>query len=216
MRPASVMSDASPIPLERLLSGDSVAWEDFLARYNSEIVSVVAWRKWNLPASLQEEICQHIRGELPRALKRYQGEASLKTFLRRICINQCIDHIRHRAPRRDITVELHLLTDEHGDMIAHEPEDPGEGVDDKIARAELAGEARKALSVLGGDCEGMLEDLYLKGLKYKEIGLKRGMTIGAVCGKISRCLGHFKKICARNVVLSEYLNLTSDDGGEAL
>ena len=210
------MSDVPPIPLDRLLSGDSVAWTAFIDRYDSEIVSVVAWRKWNLPASLQAEICQHIRGELPRAIQRYQGGASLKTFLRRICINQCIDHIRHRAKRRDITVELHMLMDDHGAMIAPEAEDPREGVDDKMERAEVAEEARKALKVLGGDCEGMLGDFYLKGLKYKEIGEKRGMTIGAVCGKISRCLSHFKKICARNVILSEYLNLTSDDEGEAL
>ncbi len=208
------MPEENPIPLDPLLSGDSVAWADFLRRYDPVITSVVAWRKWNFPPSLQEDVCQQIRGELPRALTRFKGDASMQTFLQRICVNRCIDEIRYRAPRRSISVELDLSPDEHGDIHALEAVDPEDEIGERMSREELAEATRQALVSLGGDCEGMIGDFYLKGLKYKEIGEKRGMSIGAVCGKISRCLGAFKKICAENVILAEYLHLASDDQGE--
>ncbi|MFO1490720.1 MAG: sigma-70 family RNA polymerase sigma factor [Kiritimatiellia bacterium] len=198
------------IPLDRLLAGDAEAWTGFIRQVDPVIVSVVGWRKWNFPLSLQEDVCQQIRAELPKALANFKGDASMKTFLQRVSINRCIDVVRYRAPRRNISVELDLAPGEDGDSRQPEAVDPHEEVGHQLAREELADATRAALRALGGDCEGIIGDFYLKGFKYKEIGEKRGMTIGAVCGKISRCLGLFKKICAENVVLSEYLNLSSD------
>ena len=211
----SAMIEDETIPLDRLLAGDSAAWADFLRRFDEVIKGVVAWRKWNFPPALQEDVCQQIRGELPRALPRFKGESSMKTFLQRICVNRCIDEVRYRAPRRAISVELDLSPDDHGDVHVPEAVDPEDEIGDRMSRDELAEATRQALVALGGDCEGMIGDFYLKGLKYKEIGEKRGMSIGAVCGKISRCLDAFKKICSKNVILAEYLHLPSDSQGES-
>lgn len=120
----------------------------------------------------REDLLQDISLALWRALDRWRGEASLRTFVARVAHNRGIDHVaRHSRLGED------LLDEEHADPAA----DPLRDAETHQRRVDLLN-AVQALPL--GDRP--LVVLALEGFTQREIGLALGLEENTVAKRLSR------------------------------
>jgi RNA polymerase sigma-70 factor (ECF subfamily) len=97
-----VSSFAGPIPedslLSRLRAGDSHALGEVYDQHH-EAVRAFASRLVG-DASIAEDLVHEVFVALPRVIKRYQGESSLRSFLTGVAINHARHHVRSAGRRR--------------------------------------------------------------------------------------------------------------------
>ncbi len=86
-----------------------------------------------------EDLVQDVFLAVPRAMRRYRGEASIETFLLSIAVNRCRRHMRSTSRRRKAMDRLHL------EPVADAPSPEG---DRAIHRQELRAALKRALAKL--------------------------------------------------------------------
>lgn len=180
--------------LEALKADDQDAWNRFFERFDTLIMSVVSWSKWRFDEHAREDVSQTIRAELLRSIKSVREEARLAGFIKRLCVNRCVDAIRRKV--RDGEHLQPLVTrDEDGhfkesDVPTDDEYDPVEDVV-RFERAELL---RGALSEIDETCRDAIDQFYVKGLSYKEMAETQGVTVNTVGSRLSRCLGKMRSL----------------------
>ncbi len=176
-----------------LREGDERVWRDFFARYDALIRSVAAWPRWHFDAHTCEDVVQGIRVAVVRSVGRLESEGSLEAFVKRICVNRCIDQLR-KVLREQGRLSPLGFWDEDGewgeaDVAAGESYDPVWA----IQRAERAETARAALARLEPGCQGLIRQFYGDGLSYREIAEREGVAVNTVGSRLSRCLGRLRE-----------------------
>jgi RNA polymerase sigma-70 factor (ECF subfamily) len=126
------------------------------------------------------DLCQEAFLRAHRGLADFDGQAQFSTWLYRIVVNQCIDHLRRRRPDR---VEL----DESmaaGDLSELPP--PSKRFDPARAleRRELGQRIADALDRLSPAHRTVLVLREVQGLSYKEIADAMGCSIGTVMSRL--------------------------------
>jgi RNA polymerase sigma-70 factor (ECF subfamily) len=97
-RPAAeVVSD--PDLVARCQAGDSAAFETLYERYASRLYAVT--RRMVASRSDADDLLQEIFLLAFRRLATFRGEASVGTWLYRLAMNRCLDHVRSRSARID-------------------------------------------------------------------------------------------------------------------
>lgn len=171
-----------------LRAGDERAWAAFFARFDPDIRAVAAWPKWRFDPHTREDVVQNIRGSVVRAIATLQSEQSLQAFVRRICVNRCIDTLRRRLREQDRLVPLGHWS-EDGDW--QETDAPaGDGFDPALAleRLERAATLRTALEQLEVGCRGVILQFYVEHRSYREMAAQQGVAVNTVGTRLSRCL----------------------------
>jgi RNA polymerase sigma-70 factor (ECF subfamily) len=87
--------------------GDRSAFDDLYRRY----VDLVWTRLGRLigPDPEREDLLQHVFFEVFRALPRFRGDASFRTFLYRIVLNTASDHLKRRRRRGAFAIPVEEL-----------------------------------------------------------------------------------------------------------
>jgi len=120
-------------------------------------------------ASVAEDLTQEVFTAAWRALDRFEGRASLRTWLQRIAYNTFVDAQR-RQGRRAAGVE----------RLEQQPvEAVGDPVSEAVATEE-AGRVRKALERLAVDDRAALVLHYMEGLSYREMAQVLDQPSGTV------------------------------------
>ncbi len=78
----------------RVLGGDTEAFRTLVEHYETTVAGVVFGMVG--PGADADDIGQEVMMKLYAALGGFRGEASLKTFVTRIAINHCLDHLKKR------------------------------------------------------------------------------------------------------------------------
>jgi RNA polymerase sigma factor (sigma-70 family) len=177
--------DAPDLNLEMIGNGDPAEWRRLFYAHDHTIRTVIAWRKWNFPPDVREEVHQAVRTSMPAAMASFKNDAPLSIFIKRVAINRCVDEIRSRAPRRAMFLQLgDAELEEHVGKPNNAETEPDETLS-HVIRQELIDAARLALDRLDADSAELIREYYFKDMKYREIALKRGVSPGAVAGKLS-------------------------------
>jgi RNA polymerase sigma factor (sigma-70 family) len=197
--------------LEAIRTGDTSAWSDFFAAFDPLIASVLAWPKWQFAPHTRDELAQVIRAELVRSLRNLHASATLETFIKRICINRCIDEVRRQVREHAVIVPLDLR-DEDGESrppeaVADASFDPREA----IARSELAAALRRILDETDATCRDAIEDFYLADLSYNQIAEKRGIAVNTVGSRLAKCLEKLRKNLTNDPLFRELLGKIQAD-----
>lgn len=125
---------------ERLLSGEIDAIGEAYDLYHEQ-VRAFARRLLGEPAAT-EDLVQEVFVTLPLAIRRYRGDATLKTFLLSIAVNHCRHHVRSAVRRRRAMQNLAEHTSVDG--TAEKVDDP-----ERLARRkQLAELLERALDEL--------------------------------------------------------------------
>jgi RNA polymerase sigma-70 factor (ECF subfamily) len=163
--------DAEDHPLiQRFLAGEEAAFEGLVERYYQRI-DRLAQHVVRHP-TVAEDITQEVFLRAYRAIPRFRGEASFYSWLYRIAINLCLNHLRRQANRLS---------------LAAEPEDAAVAADPSslLEAQEQERLVRRAIDALPPHYRIAVILRDLEGLSYQEIADILGIPLGTVKSRIN-------------------------------
>ncbi|MBN2163125.1 MAG: sigma-70 family RNA polymerase sigma factor [Pontiellaceae bacterium] len=184
-------SDKKLIQISRKDRADS--WSVLHAQFDPLIESIVRWPKWNFTEDEQRDVSQNIHVQLQSALPKFREQCSLKWFVKRIAMNQCIDEIRRQKKWRTFMTPL---TQQKTDGTWNEMELANFAAPDPSDEAEQ-NERRQclytALSQLHDTCRQSISMHYLKHMSYKDMAAQLGISVNTVGSRLNKCLDKLQK-----------------------
>lgn len=180
--------------IERLCSGDSDAWSEFLERYRRLIYSAIhranarfdaGWDETAQEELFEEAVFKLLRGN-GKALRSWKGACKIETWIYRIVRNVCIDRLR-KDGRRDEVCEADERTDSEARLGA------GAGVSPESNR-DLRISLEQAIARSLDEREAVVIRLiYFEGFTYREVAERLAMTVGAMSGLVYRALAKLRQ-----------------------
>lgn len=119
-----------------------------------------------------------------RRLSHFRGQATLRTWIYRIVVNQASNRLRWwRRRRKGQQVALEEHTAHHGEL----PESRNFAMPDRLLQQqETAGRVWRALGQLPFDQRTAVVLREIHGLSYDEIALSLGVAVGTVKSRLAR------------------------------
>ncbi len=184
--------------VDRAKYGDVAAFET-LIKGQERIVYNIAYRMINNNDDAYD-LSQEIFIKIFRNLRHFNGQSSFSTWVYRIAVNACIDEIRKRKGKTNVSIDQEL----EGDDGSYKKEfvSKSSTPEEAILRKEAQLEIRKALNALSEEHKVVIILREIHGMSYEEIASIVGMSLGTVKSRISRARSQFKqeilKIWERN------------------
>ncbi len=146
-----------------------------------------------------EDVAQQVRRKLLTSFRdgRFQGTASLRTYVWRVAQHAAIDHARHRR-----TKPSPLSIDD-----VAEPSDPAVSPENALLQRERRALFGLVLARLEEACRELFSLIVFDELSYAEIARRLQTTEGAIKVRALRC---------REKAVLEYKSVTSGRGGRPL
>ncbi|MDA1043721.1 MAG: sigma-70 family RNA polymerase sigma factor [Verrucomicrobia bacterium] len=196
--------------IDDLRQGDSSAWESFFETFDPLIISIVSWSKWHFAHDIRQDMAQVIRAELMRCVLNFRADSSLRYFIKRICINRCIDRIRRHVREREVIVSMGYenADGEQKEMIFAASDDfnPVQ----RITEVENAAMIKKLLSKMDATCMEAIELFYMKGMPYKDIAQHLKISTNTVGSRLAKCLEKLRKHAMHDTIFKEEIRARAD------
>lgn len=172
--------------LERLRRGEAAAYETLVAEHSGDVYALL----FRLTSDAEEarDLTQETFLRAFQNIDRFRGDASLKTWIYRIAINQARNRWRWwRRRRRDVTVSLDA-TDERREkpLAATLPSNDDLNPEQETLAREREGQLRDALLGLRRSYREAVILRDVEGFSYEEIAATLQISIGTVKSRISR------------------------------
>jgi RNA polymerase sigma factor (sigma-70 family) len=200
----------SDIDFEALRANDESAWTRFFEEFDPLITSVVRWSKWHFDHSTQDDMAQDIRAELLRCAVNFRADSSLRYFIKRICINRCIDRIRRQVRERAHVVSI---TYDGRDGETHDRDTPAPDSFDPVRLVvahESAIAVKRLLVKLDTTCSDAIKMFYMKGMSYKDMAAHLNISTNTVGSRLAKCLEKLRKSATHDTFLGEEMCAHSD------
>jgi RNA polymerase sigma-70 factor (ECF subfamily) len=172
--------------LERLRRGDAMAYERLVAEQSNDVYALL-YRLTSDPEEARD-LTQETFLRAFQSIERFRGDASLKTWIYRIAINQARNRWRWwRRRRRDVTVSLDATDEQHERPLATTlPSDNSPSPEQQTLARERETQLRDALCGLGRAYREAVILRDVEGFSYEEIAQTLQISIGTVKSRISR------------------------------
>ncbi len=170
---------ADPQLVEWSRGGDMEAFEELVARHRDKIFARAILMVRNEEEAL--DLSQEAWVKAWQRLVQFQGESSFATWITRIVINLCLDHLRRQKRVRAESVEA--LEEESGGVERQMPVEfvnPTEGLEKEEMRQRID----EAMEKLTDAHRTVLMLHEFEGLEYKEIAKRVGISIGTVMSRL--------------------------------
>ena len=159
--------------------GGMVAFEELVARHRDKIYA----RAFSMVRNEDEatDLSQEAWVKAWQRLKQFQGDSSFATWMTRIVINLCLDHLRKAKRQRAESIEQ--MDDESGGVERQMPvvaTNPSEGLE----RAELRKRIDKAMHQLSYEHRTVLILHEFEEMEYKQIAKVMNCSIGTVMSRL--------------------------------
>lgn len=131
-----------------------------------------------------------------RALKTFHGPAvGLRSWLLRIAVNACYDHLRRRQRRpADSLDALGSNVSEHEVSAAERLVDPDQTPEQRSLSAEMAQTIQGAIDRLSPDQRLTVILCDVQGLSYDEVAEAMSVELGTVKSRLSRARGQLREL----------------------
>lgn len=174
--------------VDRLKTGDMGAFDELVAEYQA-LVYALSFRILT-DAEDARDATQETFLKIYRHFARFRGEASLKTWICRIAINQARSterwwRRRHRGSTASLDAPLGLSDDEDrslGDMLESDLDSP----EAETLSRERSQRIEKGLGGLKKDFRIAVILRDIEGLSYEEIAYVTEVSVGTVKSRIAR------------------------------
>lgn len=179
--------------VERAREGDSAAFEKLVTLYERKVYATAFRYTGNEHDAM--DVSQEVFIRVFRFLNTFNLESSFSTWIYRITVNACKDHIRKRNARAELPLEL--TDEESGDYtveIADSTYDPVEIYE----RAELRHEIQQAIDDLPPSYKEIVILRDLGGLSYDEIADTLKIEVGTVKSRLSRAREKLRNFLLQN------------------
>ena len=170
----------------RVRAGDERAFRQIVERYEGAVASTVIGMLGR--GAEADDVGQEVFIRLYENLHQFRGDASLKTYLTRIAINQSLKSIRrqkrwwHRFTSRDDPTQT-----------LAEPSVEGERIVDERVRADLV---HDALQHLSADHRAVVVLRLLDGYSTAETAAMLDIPEGTVMSRLYRATNHLEDLLA--------------------
>ena len=159
--------------------GDTAAYEELVARHRDKIFA----RAYSMTRNEEDaiDLSQEAWIKAWQRLKQFHGESSFATWITRITINLCLDHLRKHKRHRVESIEM--MDEESGGVERRMPVvmvNPTE----RLERGELRKRIDDALKQLSEAHRTVLVLHEFEEMEYKEIAKTMGCSIGTVMSRL--------------------------------
>jgi len=173
----SANDDASLVKAAR--KGELAAFEELVFRHRDPVYA----RAFSMTRNEQDaiDLSQEAWIKGWQRLEQFQGDSSFMTWMTRIVINLCLDHLRKQKRHRADSIEA--MDDESGGVERQMPVltvNPTAGLE----RAELRKKIDGALGQLTAEHRTVLVLHEFEDLEYKEIAKTVGCSMGTVMSRL--------------------------------
>ncbi|MBQ2650880.1 MAG: sigma-70 family RNA polymerase sigma factor [Clostridia bacterium] len=179
--------------VERAREGDAAAFEKLVTLYERKVYATAFRYTGNEHDAM--DVSQEVFIRVFRFLNTFSLESSFSTWIYRITVNACKDHIRKRNARAELPLEL--TDEESGDYtveIADSTYDPVEIYE----RTELRHEIQQAIDDLPPSYKEIVILRDLGGLSYDEIADTLKIEVGTVKSRLSRAREKLRNFLLQN------------------
>jgi RNA polymerase sigma-70 factor (ECF subfamily) len=178
--------------LDALRAGEAAAFETLVDRYSGDIYALL-YRLTDNPDDASD-LTQDTFLRALRSVKGFRGDASLKTWLFRIAINESRNRFRWwKRRRRDVTVSLDVAIGDTDRTIFDTLADRGESPEDSAIAREREASLSEALAQLADIYREAVVLCDIEGLSYEETAAALGIGLGTVKSRISRGRDELRK-----------------------
>ena len=171
--------------IERLKTGDATAFDTLVTRYTGDIYGLL----FRITEDAEEagDLTQETFLSVFKAIKKFRGDADLKTWLFRIAINQSRNRFRWwKRRRREKTVSLDAPIGESETPFHETMAGNFANPEEKILRREREKFLSQALRDLPENFREAVILCDIEGLSYEEIASVLEINIGTVKSRIAR------------------------------
>ena len=186
--------DLARIDLAALQTGQSAAWRDFLAQCDPLLRAIAAWPKWRFDSHSREDVVQATRASLAQSLPNLSCVEALPAFVRRVCVNRCIDALRRRLREQGRFEPLVRWDSDDTRDVCDAPADDSYDPVREIVLAERAAALRQAMTRLDPACQATVHDFYVTERSYKEMAERQGVAVNTIGSRLSRCLDKLRSL----------------------
>ena len=168
-----------PLLVEAAQRGNEAAFEELVARHRDRIYA----RAFSVVRNEEEalDLSQEAWVKAWQRLTQFHGDSSFGTWITRIAINLCLDHLRRR--KRQPTDSLDALNEDSGGVERFMPPvavNPTE----RLERGELRARIDAAMDQLSEVHRTVLVLHEFEQMEYKRIAKTMGCSIGTVMSRL--------------------------------
>lgn len=175
--------------LNQVKEGNANAFRQFYEMFKDRVYNTCLSYLQNVPEA--EEVLQDVFVEIHHSANAFRQQSSVSTWVYRITINKCIDHIRYRNRQKRFAF-ISGLFNSGGDLI-HNPstfEHPGILAENK----EQAKILFSAIRQLPRQQQTAFILRHIEGLPQKEMAQIMNMSEKAVESLLQRAKGNLRKL----------------------
>jgi RNA polymerase sigma-70 factor (ECF subfamily) len=155
--------------VEKAHAGDVDAYEVLVRRHRDRIYRI-ALRMLGDPHDA-EDVAQDVVIQLWTALSGFVGASTFTTWLYRIVVNRCLNHIRQRRVTRPV--------------LDSDPP-PAAGAEETALARQRAAATMRAIAALAPELRVVFVLVQMEGLSYREVAAITKLSEGAVRGRLHR------------------------------
>lgn len=176
--------------VQRAKQGDENAFAQLMRENETRIYNLTLRMTGNEQDAL--DLAQEAFFNAWKGLKFFKGDSAFSTWVYRLASNACIDHLRRKKRRQDISAPMPTV-DEEDDRPPDIP-DERYAPEQVLERKQMREAVTEGLSRLSEEHRQVLVMRELDGLSYQEIGQLLGLEAGTVKSRIARARLSLRKI----------------------
>ncbi|WP_250277866.1 RNA polymerase sigma factor [[Clostridium] colinum] len=180
--------------VEKVLKGDVDAFSNIIDKYEKMIYNL-AYRIFN-NVSDAEDITQETFIKIYKNLYKCEGKQSIKTWIYTIAYNTCIDEVRKRKGKNNISLDMEIDGKDNSFSLDFPSNEPTP--ENYLIQKEGILEIEQAINSLNEDNKALIFLRDIKGFSYNEISEIMGLNIGTVKSKLNRARNTLKNILKNN------------------
>ena len=182
-------ADADLVLIERYLQGDVGAFDDLMRAHEDRVFAICLRMMRDRDAAL--DATQDTFLTVFRKADRYKAEAAFSTWLYRVTMNTCYDHLRRQQRKR---------TDPLPE--SHDPVDPGATA--SLDAVELRPELESALMELSADFRAVVVLVDMQGMSLDQAADTLEVPTGTVKSRLFRARKQLAQILGNRDAPSEH------------
>src|SRR5215471_6074559 len=171
-------SDADAELVERYLAGDMTAFDELMIRYERQIYRVCYRFVENRDDAM--DLAQEVFIKAFEHLGSFRRESSLKTWLYRIAMNHCINHVKKHSQ------EFVEVTEYTGSVHS--------SIQSQLEDREQRDQFRRMVKLLPPKQKAILELRINEQLSYEEIARMSGRSISTIKASVFFALEKLRKL----------------------
>lgn len=169
--------------VRRCQRGDETAFGQLVERYQRKVYTLALSRVKSPDDAM--DIAQESFIKIHRYIGNFQGSSSFYTWLYRIVVNLCIDHMRRAGKWVSAEFDERFIDREHDEKEAGVlSSDLGHNPSKALGRKELAQQIRRAIDQLPAYHRDVILLREIDGLSYAEMAKKMKVSKGTIMSRL--------------------------------